>query len=99
MSGQVTDLLEDKNNRGTRESESKGRHYWHDAGAQYNWRRTIIATAIVTIFIMFALWDIGTQNGIHIKNFVAEAANLFLKLVIAIENAAGKIFSDYRYKF
>jgi hypothetical protein len=99
MSGQVTDLLEDKNNRGTRESESEGRHYWHDAGAQYNWRRTIIATAIVTIFIMFALWDIGTQNGIHIKNIVAEAANLFLKLVIAIENAAGKIFSDYRYKF
>ena len=48
---------------------------------------------------MFALWDIGTQNGIHIKNIVAEAANLFLKLVIAIENAAGKIFSDYRYKF
>ena len=66
----------------------EGRHYWHNAGAQYNWGRTIV----------LALWDIGTQNGAHLKVLWDKAVVLFNKLVSGMERLANQLFSKYQYK-
>lgn len=76
----------------------EGRHYWHNAGAQYNWGRTIILGCVFTVFILFALWDFSTQNGAHLKVLWDKAVVLFNKLVGGLEHLANQLFSEYQYK-
>ena len=76
----------------------EGRHYWQNAGAPYNWGRTIVLGLFFTVFILFALWDIGTQTGAHLKVLWDKAVVLFNKLVSGMERLANQLFSKYQYK-